>query len=342
MKNLLRTLLWLCFFGLTLTGFFLTKDYVTTVELPKAGENPIFYANQHRDDLTSAYLQAIDKAETSILLLIYNLSDRSVINALKIKAAQGVDVTVVCDGKATRKAKVKLGENIKVYPRFDKGLMHLKILVVDSSTVLLGSANLSRHSLKIHGNLVLAFDSPEVASFITERAKEVAIGESHSSHDEFYVGNQKLELWFLPGDPDAVSKIISLIDKARKTVKVAMYTFTRRDFAEALARAKLRGVKVDVVMDRNSSKSSSKKIARYLHREGVPLNINTDAGLSHHKMMYIDNKTLVNGSANWTKAAFTQNNDCFIIIDKLTVKQQKKLNKLWEIISADSTKFKPR
>jgi len=342
MKNLLKTLFWICSAGIILAGSFLTKDYVTTVEMPKSGEKPLLYANQHRDDLTSAYLQAIDKAEKSILLLIYNLSDRSVINALRVKAAEGVDITIICDGKATRKAKEMLGEKIKVYPRYDKGLMHLKILVVDRTTILLGSANLSRHSLKIHGNLVLGFESQETAAFIADHAKEVAIGENHSANNSFYVGNQKLELWFLPGDPAAVSRIINLIDRAKKSIKVAMYTFTRRDFAEALARAKLRGIVVEVVIDRNSSRSSSKKIARYLHREGIPLNINTDAGLSHHKMMYIDKKILVNGSANWTKAAFTQNNDCFIIIDNLTHQQQKKLDTLWEIIVADSIKFSPR
>ncbi len=319
-------------------------ERITTVTLPAEGGDTLLYSNQSRDDLTKAYLQSIESAEESILLLIYNLSDPSVTHALRRKAEEGVDVTVICDGNASRRAKKYLGSSVKVYQRHDNGLMHLKILVVDDYLVLLGSANLSRHSLRIHGNLVMAFDSREIASFVKQRAKEVAIGKpsKQDTSKTFIVGSQPLELWFLPSNQKAIDRIISLIDQAKKSLKIAMYTWTRRDFAEAVVRSALRGVKIEAVIDRDSTKSSSKKIARYLYREKIPLLINTNPGLLHHKFLLVDETILVNGSANWTKAAFAKNNDCFVILLDLTEQQLSVLNSMWKTIKTEARAFKPR
>lgn len=341
---IIRVIFILCASVFSFYSFYYAAEKMTAVVLPGESEDTILYSNQSRNDLTNTYLEAIGRAEKSILLLIYNLSEPSITHALRAKADTGVDVTVICDGKASRRAKKYLGANVKVYPRNDKGLMHLKILVVDKQLVILGSANLSRHSLRIHGNLIMGLDNSQLADFVSHRAKEVAIGEvsRDNTNATFTVGSQKVELWFLPANKDAVDRIINLIDQAKKSIKIAMFTWTRRDFAHAVIRSALRGVKVEAVIDHNSTKSSSKKIARLLYREKVPLLVNTDAGLLHHKFLLIDETTLVNGSANWTKAAFTQNNDCFVVLHNLTEEQKSVLKSMWQTIVSDSTPYRPR
>ncbi|MEM1282905.1 MAG: phospholipase D-like domain-containing protein [Chlamydiota bacterium] len=325
-------------------GLYYTAEQITTVTLPTADDDTLLFSNQSRDDLTKVYLQSIDSAKHSILLLIYNLSDPSITHALRQKAEEGLNVTVICDGKASSKAKKYLGSHVKVYQRHDKGLMHLKILVVDEDLVVLGSANLSKHSLRIHGNLIMAFNSKEMASFVQERSKEVAIGINNfaQSHKEFEIGTQRVELWFLPNQRQAIDRIINLIDQAKRTIKIAMFTWTRRDFAEAVVRSTLRGLNVEVIIDRDSTKSASKKIARYLYRENVPTYINTTQGLLHHKFVVIDDSICVNGSANWTKAAFTKNNDCFVVLHHLTKQQLSVINSMWKTIQNESRPFKPR
>ena len=41
------------------------------------------------------------------------------------------------------------------------------------------------------------------------------------------------------------------------------------------------------------------------------------------------------GSANWTKAAFKQNDDCFLIIHDLADEQRQSMQKLWRTIQQD-------
>lgn len=321
-----------------------TAEQITAVNFPAEGEAPYLFSNQSRDDLTKVYLQSVESAERSILLLIYNLSDASITKALRAKAEAGMEVVVICDGDASAHAKKYLGNKVKVIERRDKGLMHLKILVVDEQLVIIGSANLSRQSLRSYGNLVMAFESRDMAAFIKQRSKEIASGKASLAgrSKQFVVGGQEVELWFLPGGDKGPERILTLIEQAKKSIRVAMYTWTRKDFAEAIVRASLRGVAVKAVIDRSSTKNSSFKIAHYLRREKIPLFVNTTQGLLHHKFLLIDDSIMVNGSANWTKKAFTENNDCFAVIHGLTEQQLERLNAMWDTIEYEAVLFKSR
>ena len=50
----------------------------------------------------------------------------------------------------------------------------------------------------------------------------------------------------------------------------------------------------------------------------------------------VDEKILVNGSANWTRSAFSRNGDCFLILHDLDDEQRKKMKKLWHVIRSTS------
>lgn len=332
-KYLPRTLL----FALSFFIFFGVAYYYTEARLPDR-ETPIrLYANQSRDDLTLTLVKAIDKAEKSILVIVYTLTDHTIINRLKQKAEEGLDVTVIVDGEASPRVAKQLGPKIHTFVRNDSGLMHQKIIVIDKKQVWVGSANMTRHSLRIHGNLVSGLESPELAEYVLSEAANTSKGaEVAQGHRAFTIGGQNVELWFLPSGQEPVTKLVHLIDSAKKSVKIAMFTWTRKDLAEATIRAKLRGLQVEVAMDKNSALGSSKYIANMFLEGQLPTYINQNDGLLHYKFMWIDSNILVNGSANWTKAAFTQNRDCFMIIYNLTDSQKKLMNNLWKVIIAES------
>lgn len=339
MKKPLKFILILAF---TFLSFYWTAEHLTDVPIPDTNEQLLLYSNHSNDDLTNTYIKAIDKAQNSILILIYGLSDRAIIYKLNKKASEGVKITIICDGKASENIKNQLNSDIELYPIFDKGLMHLKIMVIDKSFVFMGSSNLTRHSLKIHNNLVFGIYSPPLAHYVEYRANEILFHQLYPfmPMQHFIVGEKTdMEFFFLP-NPLSANKILSLIDNAKKTIQVAMYTFTRFDFAEALVKAKKRGVKVEVILDRSSSVGSSKKIANFLKRNKIDLYINKEIGLNHHKFLLVDKKVLVNGSANWTKAAFNQNYDCFVILYCIDKTIEDKMELLWVNMLLDSKKFK--
>ncbi len=72
------------------------------------------------------------------------------------------------------------------------------------------------------------------------------------------------------------------------------------------------------------------------NKGNVPLNVNTGQGLLHYKTMVIDDSILVNGSANWTKAAFTQNEDCYFVLSPLSDSQVLFVKEMWKQIMNNS------
>ncbi len=322
-------------------GFYWVAEKLTKTEMPASEAPPLLYSNQTRDDLTLTLQEGIKQAKQSVLLIIYTLTDQKIVKALQQKSEEGVSVMVICDGRASPFVERKLGPRVRIVKRFGDGIMHLKILVIDDSQVWIGSANMTGESLRMHGNLILGFYSPALGQMITQKAKtmpEEGFGVPFTSRS-FLMGGQKLEMWFLPDNPEAASKITSMISSAKKTLRVAMFTWTRMDFAEEVVKAFKRGVDVSVALDRHSGQGASSQVANFLKKNGVPLYFNQDTGLLHHKFMEIDNQILVNGSANWTKAAFAKNDDCFVVLHDLTVSQQKKMDALWKAILRDSKEY---
>jgi phosphatidylserine/phosphatidylglycerophosphate/cardiolipin synthase-like enzyme len=267
-------------------------------------------------------------------MIIYALNDQSIIDALNRKAASGVAVTLICDPNASSKAYRRLDGRIDLHKRDSKGLMHLKILVVDEAETLIGSANMTGESLRMHGNLVAAIASPAVACAVLDKAAGLIHPELNEGfpHQEFVVGGQRLELWFLPDDPLAGKRVVDVIRSAQKTLRVAMFTWTRLDFAHEIIKAHRRGVDAEAIIDQNSGSGVGSGVVEALAAAGVPVFLSDGNALLHYKMLYVDDRTLVNGSANWTKAAFTKNDDCFFVLHDLNDRQVKTLNSLWNNI----------
>lgn len=63
-----------------------------------------------------------------------------------------------------------------------------------------------------------------------------------------YAAPASCEVFFSPKDQLA-RRLIELIDQEKKSIKVAVYSITHREIAEALVKAKQRGVQVEVIVD---------------------------------------------------------------------------------------------
>lgn len=301
------------------------------VQLPVEAEAPRLYSNQTGDDLSSLYLAAIGSARTSIIFIIYTLTDREIIAALKQKAAEGIPVLIICDAKAAKRG-LKQGPNLKIVKRSAEGLTHPKILIIDESRLLIGSANMTRESLKLHGNLVVGLYSQQLGAVLSAKARSMEKngGSEPLLHQRLAAGGQEVEFWMLPDDAQAVQRMLQLFRGAKKTIEAALFTWTRQDFAQELIAASKRGVRVSVVMDRYSGRGASAQIVDMLQRNQIPTRLSTGQGLLHHKLVCIDREILVTGSANWTYAAFARNDDCFLVIHPLNQEQQTKMEQLYQ------------
>ena len=103
-------------------------------------------------------------------------------------------------------------------------------------------------------------------------------------------------------------EIIRLINEADKYVYFAIYYFSQKNIAEALIRAKNRGVKIWGISDLAASTDANKEVLAKLGSVGINVESQKHVdGIMHIKALVTD-KAYASGSYNWTSAA-TEAND---------------------------------
>lgn len=117
--------------------------------------------------------------------------------------------------------------------------------------------------------------------------------------------------------------IVKRIDRAKVSVHLAAYSFTAQPIADALLRAKLKHLDVQVILDK-SWQTESPKVEKFLVESGIPVAIDGKHAIAHTKIIIIDGKLVVTGSYNFTGQAENSNweNTVFIPSKALAAKYE--------------------
>lgn len=111
-----------------------------------------------------------------------------------------------------------------------------------------------------------------------------------------------------------LEQILDQINQARESIRVQGYSFTSAPIAMALIKAKEKGVKVEIILDKSQKRAPHSQFNRFLH-EGMALWIDHKPAIQHNKVMIIDGRTLLTGSYNWTNAAEHRNAENLLMIE---------------------------
>ena len=138
------------------------------------------------------------------------------------------------------------------------------------------------------------------------------------------------------------SYILREIDAAKQELLVAVYAFTSDDLAAALAQAKMRGVAVQVIVDREFDRSNDNSKSKFLEANRIPVRRvagvaakpgDKDSGLMHQKFAVIDRRVVFTGSYNWTHSAENRNDENLLFFrdaGPLADEYRKAFIRLWE------------
>jgi phosphatidylserine/phosphatidylglycerophosphate/cardiolipin synthase-like enzyme len=117
--------------------------------------------------------------------------------------------------------------------------------------------------------------------------------------------------------------ILRLIDDANRYAYFAVYTFTKMDIADALIRAKRRGVDVQGITDLEQSQIPEEAaVIQKLRAAGIPVETQKHPrGIMHVKALVTDRAYAI-GSYNWTWSATNVNDEILEIGDDENVRGQ--------------------
>lgn len=332
MRRGLKSLLW--FVGLSgcfVWGWFFISSF--DLDLPGISKPIKFYAFETQDDLQRVLIKTINQAHESIDLIIFSLTDPDVIQALHGRLKAGCRLRLLIDAQARVPEELggARGGELKILRYPSKGLMHIKLLAVDGKNVLLGSANYTFESLKVHHNLMIGVRDSHLASHVEELLTSLAYGQTKVNSMGNVLSGERFEMWTDLTGEEAVSRIEGAIDRATRSVRIALFTWTREDLAEALIRAYQRGVEVEIFLDRQQSRRTNRKVVDQLMAAGIPVRMSRGR-LLHHKLMVVDDRLLITGSANWTEAACSKNEEILFVLHDLKKSQRDFFHRLWKYL----------
>jgi phospholipase D len=150
-----------------------------------------------------------------------------------------------------------------------------------------------------------------IAGFLVGVAFEemIGIGTWHS----YAAPTDKINVCFTPPS-GCGALIIQQISKAQESIYVQAFNFYSDPIANALIKAKKRGVRVKIILDKTNNENAKSQAARVM-AEGIEVVIDSVAGIAHNKVMILDEKKVITGSFNFSDSADTRNAENVLLID---------------------------
>ncbi|MHB8719030.1 MAG: phospholipase D-like domain-containing protein [Candidatus Dormibacteria bacterium] len=263
------------------------------------------------DATFSELRRLIDGARLSVEVEVYEFGRRDLAAALVAATTRGVAVTVIDDRTETASAATMVGlraagVDVVDYPVRARMIDHVKLLVVDATTAVVGGINWGARSAANHD-----FDAEVTGPAASNLARVfrrdlVACGRAVTVADAL-PDPRVVVATTLPGS-EIRPLVLAAILGARRTLDIAMYTFTDTTVLAAIESAAASGVRVRVLLD--PSERPNDPAAASLRAHGVPVELYRGHGeLLHAKAGIADGATVVFGSANWTVSGFGHNHE---------------------------------
>ena len=142
---------------------------------------------------------------------------------------------------------------------------------------------------------------------------EALVGAMRQQQAQVVPPPGSVEIAFSPNG-GATELVLKTIGSAKKTLRVAAYSFTSRPIAQALIDAKTAGVDVRVVVDHSQVDKTKRSVVALLAEADVPMRIDTKHAIQHDKYVVADDKTVETGSFNYTASAEQRNSENVIVL----------------------------
>jgi phosphatidylserine/phosphatidylglycerophosphate/cardiolipin synthase-like enzyme len=280
--------------------------------------------------------ESLSHARESVVLLMasLDLENNPLVDALCKASGRGVRVRVLLDRSAwepeiteRNRPAIEFLNTHGVEARFDdpEVTTHAKLVVMDGSTVILGSTNWNHYAFCEHRQADVRIEDPRLAEAF-ETAFNRMWDEPGTWPDLAFdqeVGGREPELIALPDGGGTTlygSTLLKLLDSAKRSIHASLYRISiyldypdslSNRLVDALIDAANRGLDVRVLLDDcrfyEDSATANLFSALYLAESGVPVRFDLPEQTTHAKLLILDGETVVLGSTNWNYYSVEQN-----------------------------------
>lgn len=137
------------------------------------------------------------------------------------------------------------------------------------------------------------------------------------------IGEYKFRMhrvFFSPGS-DILDSISDLLQQAKKTLDICVFTITHERLASDIINCHKRGVVVRLITDDDKLYDHGSEIKNIKH-QGIPVKIDNSRYHMHHKFAVIDSRIVFTGSFNWTYSASKHNQENLLVTTNYDIVKQ--------------------
>ena len=149
---------------------------------------------------------------------------------------------------------------------------------------------------------------------------------------EYYAPKPSIcECYFFPNGANE-KYVVNMLRTCKKSLDIAIYSFTLESITNALIEVHNRGIPVRVICDNECEKKSTSKIKK-LASVGIVCKTDNCSYYMHHKFAIIDVSVIITGSFNWSTQAVNHNQENILFLENkyLAQKYLEQFNKLWSL-----------
>lgn len=294
----------------------LVRAYFTTPEL-----------TPEKSVIAAACVGYIDQTKQTLDVAAFELDNRVITDAIVRAAKRGVRVRIVTETNYLHEsgiAAVKAVGIPVIDDQRDGALMHHKFMVFDQRAVWMGSMNFTENCAYRNNNNGVFIDSVEIAKNYSTKFSWMfdlrKFGGAPSKWQHIPSPVVKLadgtiiENYFSTHDRVA-DRVIAETSKAKQSIHFLAFSFTHDGISRSMLSRANAGVEVQGVFERTQAASGYSAYER-LRSAGSPVNVFYDANPRnmHHKVIIIDQQTVITGSFNFSESADKSNDENIVII----------------------------
>jgi cardiolipin synthase len=255
-------------------------------------------------------------ARRSLDVTMYELEDATAEHDLAAAAARGVNVRVFLDkaysGAWANRQAASLLARAEVHVKWAPSsvIVHQKTIVVDDSTALIMTANLTSRYYSNTADFLVEDRRPADVAAIVRAFDDDWAGDLAGSTYQVPVRGQEGDLLFSPGSESA---LVDLIGSARSSLLTSSEEMGSRAVEDALAADARRGVNVQVLMTEDPSWD---RAFRYLSEAGAHIRLYPNASsvlYIHAKFILVDTTEVYVGSINYSTSSMVYNRELGLI-----------------------------
>jgi phosphatidylserine/phosphatidylglycerophosphate/cardiolipin synthase-like enzyme len=262
-----------------------------------------------RQNCTIALKEVLGTTQNYSYCAFFDIDLKEIIDVLK-ENGRKADMRIIID-KDNDQGLIK-GSSV----HFDNSTayMHNKFCVIDDSIITTGSFNPTFNDAYKNNNNLIIINSRVLAQNYKQEFLELwnyKKGEKTRT-TKFFFNGKMIENYFCPED-NCAEKIQYRIMQANKSIYFMLFSFAYKPIITDIIIQKYNGLDIKGILEK--TQSSNKETLEFLKFHEINVNYDKNSKMMHHKVIIIDNSTVITGSFNPSTNANKRNDENILIID---------------------------